>query len=80
MATLINRRMFWALNHKIVPCFVVGHDLKTAKVTVLLDNGGRHEADAYDVRADEADARKRMNELRKSYDLSIYMAENYPNV
>lgn len=37
MATLINRRMFWALNHKIVPCFVVAHNLETATVTLLFN-------------------------------------------
>jgi len=49
MATLVNRNMYWALYEKVIPCRVVGQDLETATVEVLLGNGARHRTSAYDV-------------------------------
>jgi hypothetical protein len=74
MATIVNRRMFWALNHKVIPCLVVAQNLSTATVTVLLENRARHEVDAYDVRATEQDAYNRMMSLRDSYAAVLAMA------
>ena len=78
MATLVNRKMYWALNYKIIPCLVVAQNLENATVELLLENGGRHTADAYDVRATEAEARERMNALAKEYEIGLYMANNHP--
>jgi hypothetical protein len=80
MATLINRRMFWAVNNKVIPCVVVGHDLATARVTVLLDNGAQHQTDAYDVLATKAGAFNRLREIEKARALGNHMCKMYPNL
>ncbi len=80
MATLVNRKMWWALVDKVIPCLVVEQNLENATVTVLLQNGARHEADAYDVRATEGEARKRQQQLAENHECNLYMANTYPGI
>ena len=50
MSTWMNREAWWAVDRKrVVHGRVVGQDLQAVTLTVLLDNGARHEAPAYDV-------------------------------
>lgn len=55
MATWVNREAWWALdrNRVVHVVRVLKQDLIAETMTVLLDNGARHEAPAYDVHLTE---------------------------
>lgn len=59
MATWVNREAWWAVDRKRVVHVVrvLKQDLKAETMTVLLDNGARHEAPAYDVYVTETAAK-----------------------
>ncbi len=49
MATLVNRRLWWAVDGRSVPVRVLSQDLESVTCEVLCDNGGRHTAPSYDL-------------------------------
>lgn len=59
MATWVNREAWWAVDRLRVAHVVrvLKQDLEAATMEVLLDNGARHQAPAYDLHLTEEAAR-----------------------
>jgi hypothetical protein len=49
MATWVNRDVFWVVDNRIVPARVISQNLDNRTLCLLLENGARHTAPAYDV-------------------------------
>lgn len=67
MATLVNRRLFWATPNMQIACVVRRQNLAQSKATILTVSGNTFEVDAVDLRPDEESAKQRSTELKARF-------------